>query len=163
MKRIVVATDGSAGAVAAARVGGEIAKALGAEVVLAHAASIPAAMSLGLSAAPQLADEYLETTTRHAFDVAGRVLDGLGVAHRDVTLTGPAADAVVDEARRCDAELIVIGHRGLSGLERLFLGSVSDRIAHIAGRHVLVAHPTDDDRVAAESGGEAAAATGGGG
>lgn len=152
MKRILVATDGSAGAVAAARVGGELAKALGAEVVLVHAASIPAAMSLGLSAAPQLADEYLETTTRHAFGVAGKILDGLGVSHRDVTVTGPAADAVVDEARRCDADLVVIGHRGLSGLERVFLGSVSDRIAHIAGRHVLVAHPTDEDRAAAEAG-----------
>lgn len=163
MKRILIATDGSAGAVAAARVGGELAQALGAEVVLVHSASIPAAMSLGLSAAPQLADEYLETTTRHAFDIASRVLDGMGVAHRDVTLTGPAADAVVDEARRCDAELIVIGHRGLSGLERLFLGSVSDRIAHIAGRHVLVAHPTDDDRAAAESGDEGEGEGGGGG
>jgi nucleotide-binding universal stress UspA family protein len=45
---------------------------------------------------------------------------------------------ILDEARRWDASLIVVGSRGRSALSRLFLGSVSNRILRKAHCPVLV-------------------------
>ena len=43
---------------------------------------------------------------------------------------GPAADTIVRIAKEEAVDLVVIGARGLSGAERLLLGSVSDRVVH---------------------------------
>lgn len=49
------------------------------------------------------------------------------------------AQAVLDEARTRDADLIVVGTRGRSWLERLLTSSVSEQIINRARRSVLVA------------------------
>lgn len=48
------------------------------------------------------------------------------------------ADTICREARVLEADLIVVGARGLGRVERWLLGSVSDRVLHHAGRSVLV-------------------------
>jgi len=53
-------------------------------------------------------------------------------------LTGPAAQAILDAARRWRADLIVVGCRGLRALERFALGSVSAGVARTAPCSVLV-------------------------
>ena len=37
-----------------------------------------------------------------------------------------------------DFDLVVVGHRGLSGLQELFMGSVSERVVHLSRKPVLV-------------------------
>jgi nucleotide-binding universal stress UspA family protein len=44
------------------------------------------------------------------------------------TPTQPAAAALVDEAASWPADVVVLGARGRSGLERLLLGSVADGV-----------------------------------
>src|SRR6185436_20106869 len=44
------------------------------------------------------------------------------------TLTGPAADLIVREARKRRAELIVIGTHGRRGVRRLLMGSDAEQI-----------------------------------
>lgn len=51
---------------------------------------------------------------------------------------GSAVDTIVGEARRLGADLVVVGARGLGAAERLFLGSVSDRVVRECERPVLV-------------------------
>ena len=51
---------------------------------------------------------------------------------------GHPAEAIVDTARRVGADLIIVGRRGLSGVTRFLIGSVSDRIARYAHCPVLV-------------------------
>jgi nucleotide-binding universal stress UspA family protein len=51
---------------------------------------------------------------------------------------GDAADVILEEARKGDAELIVVGSRGLHGAKRLLLGSVSGKVASHAPCDVLV-------------------------
>jgi nucleotide-binding universal stress UspA family protein len=53
---------------------------------------------------------------------------------------GPAADAILREARSRDAAEIVVGSRGL-GTIRALLGSVSQAVARRAGRPVVVVSP----------------------
>jgi nucleotide-binding universal stress UspA family protein len=50
-----------------------------------------------------------------------------------------AADALIGVAERESADLIVVGSRGLGAGKRVFLGSVSSKMAHHAPCSVLIA------------------------
>ena len=73
------------------------------------------------------------------------LLDGLpleggslaGPKYEKELIGGPAADSIADVARVRNADLIVIGGRGL-GRVRALLGSVSHELLHIADRPVVV-------------------------
>ena len=52
-------------------------------------------------------------------------------------LTGNPAAAIVQEAQQLGADLIVMGTHGRSGLDRLMLGSVADRVLRTAHIPVL--------------------------
>jgi nucleotide-binding universal stress UspA family protein len=51
-----------------------------------------------------------------------------GVRARAVVLEGLPFEQIAREARRCRADLIVIGTHGRTGLARLLLGSVASRV-----------------------------------
>ena len=53
-------------------------------------------------------------------------------------LSGPPAQAIVKYAEEQQADLIVIGSHGRGAVSRLLLGSVAERVLHLAGRPVLV-------------------------
>ena len=61
-----------------------------------------------------------------------------GVKACSHTLTGDPADAVLEIARKEDAELIVVGNRGMHGVKRV-LGSVPNKVSHQARCSVLIA------------------------
>jgi nucleotide-binding universal stress UspA family protein len=65
-------------------------------------------------------------------------LGGLGVTAQKLEAVGHPADAIVDEAERGGFDLIVVGSRGLHGVARFLLGSVSTRVATHAHCDVLV-------------------------
>jgi nucleotide-binding universal stress UspA family protein len=57
---------------------------------------------------------------------------------------GPVWETILEVARDRDAEVIVLGARGLTGFQRALLGSVSERVVRHADRPVLVSHPRSD-------------------
>ena len=52
---------------------------------------------------------------------------------------GKAADEILSLAREVGADLIIVGTKGLSGVERLVLGSVAEKVVRGAGCSVEVA------------------------
>jgi nucleotide-binding universal stress UspA family protein len=61
-------------------------------------------------------------------------------------LDGPADKEIVEEAELSGASLIVVGSHGRSGLERLLLGSVSNRVIGLSRLPVLVIHDTSETK-----------------
>ena len=55
-----------------------------------------------------------------------------------VEATGPVWKTIVEIANRYDAAAIVMGSRGLTGLQSMLLGSVSSAIVHHADRPTLI-------------------------
>lgn len=53
-------------------------------------------------------------------------------------LPGEQAKAIVDEAGRFNADLIILGSRGLSNFEALLLGSVAYKVVHYSHSPVLI-------------------------
>jgi nucleotide-binding universal stress UspA family protein len=74
-------------------------------------------------------------------DAAGAAVAELApeVDYETVVLEGQPAEALLGASE--DADLVVVGSRGLGGFKRLMLGSVSDQVVHHAACPVLVVHP----------------------
>jgi nucleotide-binding universal stress UspA family protein len=51
---------------------------------------------------------------------------------------GDAAEKIVEHAGRLDADLIVLGTHGRTGLKRLLIGSVAEKVVRLASCPVLV-------------------------
>lgn len=79
--------------------------------------------------------------------VEARIQDALAArgAIADVVVrTGTARAAIVDEAERRGASLVVVGTRGRTGIKRLALGSVAEGVVHAAPCSVLVVRLSGD-------------------
>ena len=65
---------------------------------------------------------------------SGRVVTEVRV----VEIQAPVAEAICQEAKVLGVDIIVIASHGHSGLARLFLGSVAERVLRLADRPVLI-------------------------
>ena len=91
-----------------------------------------------------VASEWPEVAIRDQqarIDATARELRAMGVDVATRVEEGPAAEALVSVADAVDADLLVVGDRGLKGVRGL-LGSVPNRVTHRACVDVLVVHTT---------------------
>ena len=58
------------------------------------------------------------------------------------TIEGDPAETLIDTAKDFGADLIVVGARGLGGVKRLLLGSVSEEVLRAARCPVLIGKGT---------------------
>ncbi len=84
---------------------------------------------------------WAERTTRASVVALSRE----GVAVTAESCSGAPAAEIVHAAERFDAELVVLGSRGLTGLQGFLLGSVARNVAHSARRPVLIARPCHNE------------------
>ena len=146
---IVVGVDGSPSSVAAVRWAAHEAAMRNVPLLLVHAApAAPAAMSSAMvwpaSARTSLElEEAQEQRGRDILDEAMRVVEdvapGIGseAVSAEVVRSAPVP-ALVDMSK--DAQLVVVGCRGLGALRRGLLGSVSNGLMHHARCPVAVIH-----------------------
>lgn len=71
------------------------------------------------------------------------MLESLGVTAVGHLVEDDPASAILDTADDVDADLVVVGSRGLGRATRFLRGSVSSKVASHAKRSVLVVHPDD--------------------
>ena len=69
---------------------------------------------------------------------AAEVLAAAGLKATEAVLSGNPRDVILEEAKKWDADLIVVGSHGRSGFKRFLLGSVSEAIAMNAHCSVVV-------------------------
>ena len=61
-----------------------------------------------------------------------------GIAAETHSEEADPAEAILDVAQRVNADLIVVGSRGLSGLKRFVIGSVSSKVSQHAHSNVMI-------------------------
>jgi nucleotide-binding universal stress UspA family protein len=138
MQSIVVGTDGSPSAQAAVRRATDIAKWSGAppHLVTAYPDVVSYRERIGSSAKRDPIDlgEVAKTVlARTADDVTSQ-----GVDVETHAREGEPAKVILDVAQEQNADLIVVGARGLTGFERFLLGSVSSKLSHHASCSVMI-------------------------
>src|SRR6202000_1183244 len=77
------------------------------------------------------------TLSEAADEVREAGLDGETFAR-----AGGPAGAILDVAEERDADLIVVGNKGMTGARRFLLGSVPNKVSHHAPCSVLIIRPT---------------------
>jgi nucleotide-binding universal stress UspA family protein len=144
---IVVGTDGSDTAKEAVRQATELAKAVGAKVLLVSAYEPVPESRLRHERTEVPEDVSWMVNPRE--DVQG-VLDGeaeriKGEGVDDVATyarEGDPADAILDVAEETGADLIVVGNKGMTGARRFLLGSVPNKVSHHAPCNVMIVRTT---------------------
>ena len=106
----------------------------GTSLVLLHVQNIPAIDLAGASEAMD-ANWLQEAASRAAAqalkDAIGKS-EGANVAFKALARTGQTAEAIAQVAREEEVEHIVMGTRGLGGIQGLLLGSVATQVIHLA-------------------------------
>ena len=138
MGTIVVGVDGSDGALAALHFAIKEARVRSADVSAVNAWHVPP-MAYGAGWVPTTVDfEGYRKVARSALD---KSLEEVGAAGSGVAVSthvseGQPADVLLEAAR--EAEMLVVGSRGLGGFRGLLLGSVSQQCAQHASCPVVV-------------------------
>ncbi len=145
MKKILIATDGSASSHEAVEFGLDLAAERGAEPVLVHVAPVmdvlpPAGFGF---ATPGAVHHELNEHDRAPLDQAAEIAALRGIDAKTELLAGDAVDEIVAYADSIDADLIVVGSRGHGAIAGALLGSVSTGVLHEARRPVLVVRGTE--------------------
>jgi nucleotide-binding universal stress UspA family protein len=144
-RSIVVATDGSKYSVAAASEAIGLAKRNGSALtvisVVPSELMAPTDMDFTMSQRELIADKEMHEAEKHAKAVKEAAQKD-GVAVKAFVLSGKPADAIIETAKDKNADLIVLGSHGRTGLEKLLMGSVAERVIVLAARAVLVVKGT---------------------
>ncbi len=142
--RILVATDGSQHAMRAAAMALRLVRELKqADVVVINVGHIPE-IALAASGVPgEAVDlggliESLDQAGQRILDQTAEMFTGGDTEVRRDYRTGAPAAEIVGAAREHKADLIVMGSRGLGQIGGLVLGSVSERVLHLAHGPVLI-------------------------
>lgn len=138
MNPIVVGVDGSATARLAAKQAAELANSCGVALHLVTAYTKRATKTVR-SAGETWVIDSLSTAEQVLADVRSDIRAANGVT--SAVVEGDPAGAVIGEAKRLDASMIVVGNRRVQGVSRI-LGSVAGDITRRAPCHVLIAKTT---------------------
>jgi nucleotide-binding universal stress UspA family protein len=145
MSLIVVGTDGSETAGKAVAKAIEIAKQGGYRLAVVSAYKPITGRIVGAEASGEgtawmdgLSDAHVDAVLRAAVELAR----SSGVAVESHPRKGDPADALLEVAEEQDADMVVVGNKGMTGARRFLLGSVPNKVAHHASCSVLIVRTT---------------------
>lgn len=138
--RILLAYDGSEPARRAADLACELAEKLGAKLLVAHVLApflYPVEYhgqgGVGL-------EERRRTAAQRMLDELAAALLPRAVSVETALLAGSPAEELARVSERPDILVVVVGSTGKGAVARLLVGSVADRLVHLAAKPVLVVH-----------------------
>jgi len=132
MSNIIVGYDGSETGKRALARAAEVVDGDDALVVVSAAESHA---RTGITEASHLDPSEIERR-RADLEEAQRFLDERGIQATTIEAQGDPGSVIIESAK--DADLIIVGSRGLNPLQRMLLGSVSSKVVHRARCDVLV-------------------------
>lgn len=146
-KVILVPTDFGEPSEAALDYAIDLAEVARAEIVLVHAYQIPIVgfPDGAVVVTAELTARVLEGA-QTALERQMKSRDGRGVPIRGLVKQGDAHHVVEETAKDVGADLIVMGTHGRSGIPRILLGSVAEKVVRTAKVPVLTVHGRDDTR-----------------
>jgi nucleotide-binding universal stress UspA family protein len=143
VKTILVPTDFSEGSQAALDHAVTLAKSFHAKIVLLH---VIETTTYTMTEALQVVNVYdvVKTAVEPVLDQMVSDLQRAQVTASRVVAQGSSAHEIVSQAHEVGADLIVMGTHGRHGVNRLFVGSVAERVVRLAHCPVLTVRTPED-------------------
>lgn len=123
-KKIVVATDGSRFSTPAMERAIDFAKSYGGDLIVVSVVDVPSEF---YAESPKALDGMIQEAKAFVSN-AKKQADGAGVKTGTVVREGEAFRVITDLARDTGADIIVMGSHGRTGLRRLLMGSVTEKV-----------------------------------
>ncbi len=139
VKEILVPIDGSENSIRAARFGLEMADAMSVPLRLFYvfpAASVEIIGMAGMSRAD--IDQAAQASAQRAFDSIRKELGETSVEIDQETSIGDPAEEIIRYTEDDHSVLVVMGRRGLSRMQTLLMGSVSDKVSRHARSPITI-------------------------
>ena len=136
LKKILAPTDFSKLSGAGVRYACHLAKEVGAQVIVMNVIALDETNMVAkgeIDAHKARLDEFVAKTAPH---------HGADLKLREVVVAGQPYNAIIDCAENEHADLVVMSSHGRTGLSRMLIGSVTDRLLRAAKCPVLVV-PSD--------------------
>jgi nucleotide-binding universal stress UspA family protein len=134
-RHIACAVDGSEASVLTALAAAGVARATGAELRLLHVVPVFRGRNEEWTLGPQ--DE-----SPPELEASVKAVSSLGLEPIREMAMGRPERTLVRVAERDEVDLVVVGHRGVSGITRRLLGSVSEHVGHHAPCSVFIVRPS---------------------
>lgn len=153
IETILIPTDGSEGALAGARRGIGLAQAANADIHVLSVADTNASdvLQSALDANEETAEVLLESDAEAAVEAVAFIADRTGT-DLDVTTTtkrGVPHETIAGYASDHDVDVVAMGTKGRTGLERVLLGSVTERVLRAVEMPLLAVPPENGYNTAA--------------
>ena len=143
--KVLLATDGSEDASAATRAAVDLSKAGGSELHVVHAFEfIPPREYMSVALRLRSPSGFRRQGQEALDEQVGLIEEAGGTVAAVHLREGPPVDQILNVADETSAGLIVVGRRGLGGVRRLLMGSVSEGLVHNARCPVLVLRAEED-------------------
>ncbi|MBI0584669.1 MAG: universal stress protein [Methanomassiliicoccus sp.] len=134
--KILIPTDGSENTKAAIAQGLELARLMGSKVTALYVVDQASFVNFPMDATVVSIYSLLEKEGKEAVDFVVKEGEKKGVSVEAKVVEGNPAKKIVDEAEGHD--LVVMGTLGRTGISKLLLGSVAERVVRFAPVPVLV-------------------------
>jgi nucleotide-binding universal stress UspA family protein len=134
-ERILLATDGSEYSRKAARKAIDLARFSGGTLKVVSILEISPQI---YAVAPEFTEEKIKLHKQYVQEIKDLAASGGIIAEDFVREAECAGQAIVELAKKADIDLIVLGSHGRTGLKRLLMGSVTERVIAQAPCPVLV-------------------------
>jgi nucleotide-binding universal stress UspA family protein len=144
--RIVVGTDGSDTASEAVRQAADLARQVGAKLDIVSAFE-PVSESRLREERQQVPSDVAHVVgptedVEALLATTAEEVSKDGVEVNTFARQGDPADAILDVAEEENADLIIVGNKGMTGAKRFLLGSVPNKVSHHAPCSVLIVRTT---------------------
>lgn len=140
---ILIPTDDSEGALAGARLGIALAASTGAKIHVLTVMDLPMGQATEeIEAARQTLEEQAEDAVERVAELAGQGSENIRVT--TTVASGTPFQSIREYAHRHEIDVIVMGTKGRTGLDRVLLGSVTENVLRTARTPVLAVPPAAD-------------------
>lgn len=123
-KKVLIATDGSRFSNAAEKKAIDFAKSYGGELGIISVVDVPSEF---YAESPKTVDELINKAKSYV-DAVKKDAELSGVRAETVVKEGEAYRVITDTAKEIGADVIVMGSHGRTGLKRLLMGSVTEKV-----------------------------------
>jgi len=137
-KKILIPTDNSKVSIEAAKQALEIAKLMNSKVYVIYVVDIMPFVGLPTEGFWESMKEILEEEGKEAFNKIKNMAEEFDIDIVSEILEGNPAKEIVEYANKKNINLIVMGTSGKSGIDKLLLGSVAEKVSKRAQCPILL-------------------------